>query len=153
MKAAESAVGPNDVLCGRHKDAWNNEGNKRFRKVVGEYVRSYMASSDKQAKTVIVKSIMHIVTKKNGGKFLKQQSTDGTLQELTRKETHNKIGHAIRDQVKQIINKQREEEEDLEDDINSINVEEEMAETADADMSNITDELCWGKRFFFVGDS
>ena len=57
MKAAGSAVGPNDVLCGRHKDAWNNEGNKRFRKVVGEYVRSYMTSSDKQAKTVIVKSI------------------------------------------------------------------------------------------------
>ena len=101
-------LGPYDVLCGREAQAWNNEGNVRFRSIISDNVQRYMNASTTSAKTAVIKSVIHQVvqggTDGHGrhGRFIKQGSDGSYLRELTKRETHQKVGHAIRDLVKQL---------------------------------------------------
>ena len=110
-------MGPYDILCGRQADAWNNEGNVKFRTIISEHVQKYMNATSNVGKTSIIKSIIHLVTKKLGGRFLKEyhQHTSGGYRELNRREVHNKVGHALRDLAKQ-INQRRQYSNNDDDD-------------------------------------
>jgi hypothetical protein len=87
-------IGLFDVLCGRHKDAFNNVGNRRFRVTVSLWITRYVNAPTRQDKSLIIHSISALV-RETGGRFLKNRN--GALVELSDKEIREKIGHALRD--------------------------------------------------------
>lgn len=87
-------LGPNDVLCGKDKEAFNSIGNRRFRVSVSLIIGRYIQAKSKQEKTLVIQSLVNVV-KESGGRFLKRKN-DG-LVELNEKQTQQKVGHAIRD--------------------------------------------------------
>jgi hypothetical protein len=91
----DATIGPNDVLCGRHKAAFNNIGNRRFRVTISfslhKYVNQALTRGDK---SVIIQSIVEMI-KDCGGRFL--QSRSGEWVEMTDKHAREKVGHALRD--------------------------------------------------------
>jgi hypothetical protein len=89
-----SGIGSYDVLCGRHKLAFNNIGNRRFRVTVSLSLERYLSSPRRQDKTQVVFSIVKLI-KGNGGRFLKWKK-DRWI-ELEDKQAKEKVGHALRD--------------------------------------------------------
>jgi hypothetical protein len=93
---AMKELGPYDVICGRHKEAFNNIGNRRFRVTVSLNKDRYAGAPSRKEKTGVIKCIVGVV-KSNGGRFL--QRVDGAWVELDEKKSLAKVGHAIRDMV------------------------------------------------------
>ena len=87
-------LGRYDVICGRHKAAFSNIGNCRFRVTVALFLARYKAASIRKDKSIIIHSVAALV-RSNGGRFL--QSHKGTWVELDDKMAHEKVGHALRD--------------------------------------------------------
>jgi hypothetical protein len=86
-----------DVLCGRDKNAFNNVGNRRFRVVVAMHLDQYVnVAKTRKEKSAIIRTIIDR-TKSCGGRFLALR--DGQYVVLTDRETHDKVGHAVRDMV------------------------------------------------------
>lgn len=91
-----ASVGMYDVLCGRDKEAFNNIGNRRFRVTVSLTLDRYNQALSRKEKSCVIKSVAALV-KGNGGRFLqKQKGIQGWVQ-LNEKQTHEKVGHALRD--------------------------------------------------------
>jgi hypothetical protein len=101
-----SQLGPYDVICGRHKAAFNNIGNRRFRFTVSLALERYLRAPTRKAKSLVIARLADLVHA-NGGHFFELQNQVGTsdggggtiLQwvELSRKKSHQKVGHALRD--------------------------------------------------------
>jgi len=89
-------VGPYDVMCGRHRLAFNNVGNRRFRVTVSLNVEQYIKAATRKDKSRIILSVVDIV-KSTGGRFIKWNSREKKWVELNEKEAREKVGHAIRD--------------------------------------------------------
>lgn len=89
-------IGKYDVLCGRHKAAFNNVGNRRFRITVALALDRYMAATTRRDKTAVIKSVTLLV-QHNGGHFL--QFLHGMWMELNQDQAHKKVAHAMRDAV------------------------------------------------------
>jgi hypothetical protein len=87
-------IGKYDVLCGRHKAAFNNIGNRRFRITVALALDRYMLATTRRGKTAVIKSVTMLV-QHNGGHFLKFQH--GKWMELEQDQVHKKVAHAMRD--------------------------------------------------------
>jgi hypothetical protein len=87
-------LGLYDVICGRHKAAMDNIGNRRFRVTVALSLARYKAAFTRKEKSIIIHSVAAIV-RSNGGRFL--QRYKGTWAELDDKMAHEKVGHALRD--------------------------------------------------------
>jgi hypothetical protein len=87
-------IGKYDVLCGRHRAAFNNIGNRRFRITVALVLDRYMSASTRRDKTAVIKSVTMLV-QQNGGHFLKFQH--GKWMELEQDQAHKKVAHAMRD--------------------------------------------------------
>jgi hypothetical protein len=83
-----------DVICGRHKAAFNNIGNRRFRISVALAQERYTSASTRIDKSIVIKSIADLV-RSTGGRFLHRK--DGAWVELEEKHVHEKVGHALRD--------------------------------------------------------
>lgn len=103
-------IGLYDVLCGRNKIAFNNIGNRRFRVMVSIWLNNYVnVAKRRKEKSQIVRSII-ASTKACGGRFL--QEREGVLVELSDREAHVKVGHAIRDMA---TNKQKSDSNAIKD--------------------------------------
>jgi hypothetical protein len=89
-------LGDYDVLCGRHKAAFNNTGNRRFRITVSLSLACFMKATSRKDKNTVIKSILKIV-QGNGGRFLEYDGKMNQFIELTAKKAHMKVGHALRD--------------------------------------------------------
>jgi hypothetical protein len=89
-----SGIGSYDVLCGRHKFAFNNIGNRRLRVTVSLSLERYLASPSRQDKSLIIISIVKLI-QEIGGRFL-QWKKDHWI-ELGEKQAREKVGHALRD--------------------------------------------------------
>jgi hypothetical protein len=89
-----SGIGLYDVLCGRHKLAFNNIGNRRFRVTISLSLERYLSSPRRQDKTQVVFSIVKLI-KENGGRFLKWKKDRWV--EIEEKQAREKVGHALRD--------------------------------------------------------
>jgi hypothetical protein len=89
-----SGIGSYDVLCGRHKLAFNNIGNRRLRVTVSLSLERYLASPSRQDKSLIIISIVKLI-QEIGGRFL-QWKKDHWI-ELGEKQAREKVGHALRD--------------------------------------------------------
>jgi hypothetical protein len=89
-----SEIGGYDILCGRHKAAFNNIGNRRFRITVALALDRYLSASTRREKSNVIKSITSLVHR-NGGRFL--QLEHGKWIELNAERAHKKVAHAMRD--------------------------------------------------------
>jgi len=98
IRGAEDKVvhelGNYDVICGRHKTAFNNVGNRRFRVTVSLSLARYLSAPTRKDKSIVIKSVAALV-RSTGGRFL--QRNKGAWVELDEKQTHVKVGHALRD--------------------------------------------------------
>jgi hypothetical protein len=83
-----------DVICGRHRSAFDNVGNRRFRVLVSLSLDSYKNAPTRAHKSAVIKNIVDSVHT-GGGRFL-QRKGSGWI-ELDEKQTHDKVGHALRD--------------------------------------------------------
>ena len=93
---ADGQVGPYDVLCGRHKHAFRNVGNRRFRVTVSMNLSRYTAAPTKGDKSKVILSVIEMI-RAVGGRFLKWSSKRRMWVELDEKQTREKVGHALRD--------------------------------------------------------
>lgn len=87
-------LGPYDVICGRHKAAFDNIGNRRFRITVALSLARYKAAPIREDKSIIIHSVVALV-RSCGGRFLQRQKEAWV--ELDDKMAHEKVGHALRD--------------------------------------------------------
>lgn len=88
-------LGLYDVLCGRHKNSFNNIGNRRFRVTISLALDRYMSAPTRKAKSVVIKSVTAALIQGNGARFLRRRG--GAWLELNEKQAHEKVGHALRD--------------------------------------------------------
>lgn len=109
MEAAAATLHMYDVICGRHKDAFNNIGNRRFRYTIALALKRYSKAENRRSKSIVIDEIIDLVHS-NGGRFLQRDNNkdntnnstivhkrDAVWTELSRKEAHKKVGHAFRD--------------------------------------------------------
>jgi hypothetical protein len=87
-----------DVICGRHKDACNNIGNRRFRIIVALSAEKYMYTPTRAHKSLVIRDIVDAIHS-SGGRFLQQCKfmNASTWEELDEKQVYDKVGHALRD--------------------------------------------------------
>jgi hypothetical protein len=93
-KKKDNPLGAYDVICGRHKAAFDNIGNRRFRVLVALAQNKYTSAPTRALKTCVIRSIIDSVHN-GGGRFLQRLAC--TWVELDAKQTHEKVGHALRD--------------------------------------------------------
>lgn len=91
-------LGCNDVICGRHKDASNNIGNRRFRILVALSIQRYIAAPTRAHKSAVIRDIVEMI-QSSGGRFLhlNKKPSHSDWEELDDKQIHDKVGHALRD--------------------------------------------------------
>jgi hypothetical protein len=92
-------LGKYDVICGRHKAAFDNVGNRRFRVLVGLSVPKYVNAPSRAHKSAVIKDIVDAIHSA-GGRFLQQRKAakgGSKWEEIDEKQTYDKVGHALRD--------------------------------------------------------
>lgn len=89
-------IGPYDVLCGRHKLAFHNIGNKRLRVTVSTYMGRFTAAASRKEKSAIIASVLSLI-ESCGGRFLKWSSKEQEFVQIDRKKAYEKCGHLFRD--------------------------------------------------------
>lgn len=116
-------LGPYDVICGRSKKAFNNIGNRRFRFTIAVALPRFLNAKSRKEKSVVIESIKKLVHQ-NGGKFLVLFNDDeeNTVSdaagstvwtELDTKQSHLKVGHALRDAERKLSKAQKQQQKQL----------------------------------------
>lgn len=106
----QQGLGSNDVICGRHKDASTNVGNRRFRILVAVMTQKYISAPTRAHKSMVIRDVVETIHG-CGGKFVRQckfkrSSNGATLwEELSEKQIYDKVGHAFRDMLVSIQDK------------------------------------------------
>lgn len=90
----QAGVGDDDVLCGRGGGTNYHIGNVRFRAVIAEHQREYLAAK-RPDKERIAQVIVNIIQER-GGRFL-QKDESGTWQEVDDKKAIAKSSQALRE--------------------------------------------------------
>jgi hypothetical protein len=103
IMASEQVLGCNDVICGRHKDACANIGNRRFRILVAMLTPKYIQAPTRAHKSMVIREVVETIHG-CGGRFVHhrkmKQCTNGITmiwEELSEKQIYDKVGHAFRD--------------------------------------------------------
>jgi hypothetical protein len=96
--SADTCLGPYDVICGRHKSAFNNVGNRRMRATISMYIDRFVASRNRREKASYITAVLDIF-EVSGGRFLKWCNQTHCFVSLDQKKAYDKIGHAFRDMV------------------------------------------------------
>jgi len=73
-------------------------GNKRFREAVSSSLQKYMEAESRFEKSLVVHGIVDSI-QREGGRFLKKDHKTGAWYELSRQQSKEKVGHAVRDAV------------------------------------------------------
>jgi uncharacterized protein (DUF1330 family) len=116
---SRSVLGPYDVICGRNKTAFNNIGNRRFRFTIALNLPQFVNAKSRKDKSSVIEKIKEVVHQ-SGGKFLMMQDEQQELTgddtpvvwtELNTKQTHLKIGHALRDAERKMIKSQKQQQQ------------------------------------------
>jgi hypothetical protein len=97
-----SSVTPNDIdiLCGRGCTYVHRAGNKAFGATVQAHLQEYNDALTRIDKTMVVAAVLDIVLE-SGARFLKKlKGSDTEWVQMTREEAHSKVGHAIRDTIR-----------------------------------------------------
>jgi hypothetical protein len=96
--SSDARLGPYDVICGRHKSAFNNVGNRRMRATISMYIDRFVASRSRREKASYITTVQDIF-EASGGRFLKWCNQAQSFVSLDQKKAYDKIGHAFRDMV------------------------------------------------------
>lgn len=84
------------VICGRGKDCFDSEGNKRFREIINKYLLAYAAAPGKSEKSMIVSKAMDIIREASPhGSFVKEEK--GVWYEVSGRYAREKVGAWFRD--------------------------------------------------------
>lgn len=98
-------IGPNDVLCGRGRESFHHEGNKRFRETVTSMMDQFRQAKTRAERSRVVASIWNTI-RGRGGRFLKKNEIranrtagdgSGEWYQLSDQQAKEKVAHAIRD--------------------------------------------------------
>lgn len=89
-------LGPYDVLCGRHKAALNNIGNRRLRVTVSMYLDRFMTARDRKEKSLVISTVLSVV-EQSGGRFLAWSAAEKAHVPIHRKRAYDKCSHLFRD--------------------------------------------------------
>lgn len=92
--------GPWDVICGRNHGCGCTIGNKRFRMTVTMNLQRYEDAPTRDAKTQLIKEVAAMLEDEAGARFLRPLGNCKYLV-LDEKQVREKVGHAIRDTIKQ----------------------------------------------------
>lgn len=98
----QEGLGCNDVICGRHKDACTNIGNRRFRILVAILTQKYIHAPTRAHKSMVIREVVETIHG-CGGRFVHQckvkncASPNTIWEELLDKQMFDKVGHAFRD--------------------------------------------------------
>ena len=84
-----------DILCGRGGKSNNHDGNKRYRRIIGDFRQQYRGTSTKNDKTALSRRIVENVNR-DGVRFLKMNNMDQWVV-LTMGEARGKIAQALRE--------------------------------------------------------
>lgn len=94
--AADFEPSSNSVICGRGKECFDSEGNKRFREIINKYLNDYAAAGGKSQKSAIVSKAMNIIKEScPDGAFIKQER--GVWFEVSTRYAREKVGAWFRD--------------------------------------------------------
>ena len=88
-----------DVCCGRGKGSFRQPGNLIFQEVVQKHLPRYIQADSKTAKGAIVSAIVNSLVIDHRLRFIKKDPTVGKWYALSSRVSHEKTGHAIRDQL------------------------------------------------------
>ena len=100
------SIRPGDIIGGRSRQAWNHDGNQRFRAIINDNVKRYMDASSSQEKTIITESVVDELLYQGRCRFVKTRnevvasSTLSTFVLLNKREIREKVSHALRDLAK-----------------------------------------------------
>jgi hypothetical protein len=87
-------IRPNDIICSRSSFAFNNKGNKRFRRAISKHVKRYNSVTSRKDRSAVIMSVLCELLDKNGARFLKQ--VDENIYEVLREtSSREKVGHAV----------------------------------------------------------
>lgn len=89
-------LGPYDVLCGRHKAALNNIGNRRLRVTVSMFLDRFTAARDRKEKGLYIDAVLRSI-EANGGRFLAWSAAEKSYLPINRKRAYDKCSHLFRD--------------------------------------------------------
>jgi hypothetical protein len=84
-----------DVLLGRERESLNHVGNKRFRVMVALNRTQYQNCTSRDGKTRITTKLINEIHE-CGGRFLKKNDQNGEYEEVSHKDAHEKVSHALR---------------------------------------------------------
>jgi len=103
-----SDLGPFDVLCGRDKESYNNIGNRRFRIMININLSKYMKCKSKADRSQMILAFTCELQQSSANfRFLKRvkehvnSNSCSKLVVLNRKQSREKIAHALRDAASQ----------------------------------------------------
>lgn len=84
-----------NVICAKGRFAFNNSGNRRFRRIVQCHLEEYANATNKSEKSKVVTAIIEEVQRR--GNFLRQDSKSGDLVPVTDRLRREKVGQGLRD--------------------------------------------------------
>lgn len=94
--AADFVPSSFSVICGRGKECFDSEGNKRFRQIINKFLESYAAAPGKSEKSAIVSKAMNIIREASPqGAFVKCEK--GIWFEVSTRYAREKVGAWFRD--------------------------------------------------------
>ena len=88
-----------DILCGRGNFAVNHPANIVFNEIVRSSHQGYANAKRRVDKSMVVASVLKELTEDAGTRFVKRQGKQ--WYEMTTEQAHDKIGHCIRDMIRQ----------------------------------------------------
>lgn len=86
-----------DVICGRGRSTFNHAGNKRFRDIVRQHLKSYSSATDnKTKKSNVISSVIKDI-RSSGGNFVKYRPETGRFENVSERLAREKVGGCMRD--------------------------------------------------------
>jgi len=101
MLSDDFTPGPSDIICGRGNVFSNRMGNQYFNTVVRSGLDEYREAPNRPAKIKVVNGILSEI-RLAGVRFAKWDAKKERWYELSDVNAHKKVGHAIRDTIRQL---------------------------------------------------
>ena len=91
---------PWDIICGRNHGCGGTVANRRFKITIAMNLQKYQNSHSREEKTILINEIANMLLEDVGARFLKPIGA-GKYLILNEKQVREKVGHAIRDTIRQ----------------------------------------------------
>jgi hypothetical protein len=89
-------LGKTDVVCGKGNAYCNLPGNILYTKIIRQNLQSYVNTKKRKERSLIIEEVLGEIFSQ-GCRFVKKDRRTNKWFELSRKQAHQKVGHALRD--------------------------------------------------------